>query len=77
MGGGLFLGLIFILSESELYSEELPSSETLVYMLLRQSEVVLIKFTKKFLTANSMMQHFGKFYGNKLEFIIYTFGRKT
>ena len=34
----LFVGLIH--SESELYSEELSSSETLLFMLLRQSEEV-------------------------------------
>ena len=31
----LFVGLLFASSESELYSEELSSSETLVYMSLR------------------------------------------
>ena len=46
----LFVGLIFTSSESELYSEELSSSETLVYMLLEQSEKAYIKLTKKFFT---------------------------
>ena len=36
----LYVGLIFTLSESELYSEELSSSETLVYMLCGQSKKV-------------------------------------
>ena len=35
------VGLIFRLSESELYSEELSSSAILVYMLLGQSEKIL------------------------------------
>ena len=61
----LFLGLIFTSSESELYSEELSSSET-----VRQSSC--IKFTKKlFFTQNFMMHHFWKFYRNQLAFITY------
>ena len=61
----LFVCPISTSSESELYSEELSSSET-----VRQSSC--IKFTKKlFFTQNFMMHHFWKFYGNKLAFIIY------
>lgn len=35
-----FVGLVFTLSESEIYSEEISSSKTQVYMVLKQSEEV-------------------------------------
>lgn len=64
----LFVGLTRTPSESELYSEELSSSETLVSMLLGQSEKsICIGFTKtSFSIQNFTMCHFWKLYGNRL-----------
>ena len=65
----LFIGLIFMSSESELYSKELSSSETLVYMSLNERKY-LHKIHQKFLPYSKF--HFWNFYSNKLVFIIYT-----
>ena len=68
----LFTALKFTSSESELYSEELSSSKTLLYTLLRPSEKVSADIHWKFFFTQCFRScHFWKCHGNKLAFIMW------